>query len=180
MEQGGSKVVENFKETFYIYDERMLKHREFPKPQPDGKLVVNPEIPDRIARIHRYLEENGFLAKMDKLEVQGLDEIESLLTKIHSQELVDLVRNSCAKLGEGEGSQCCNPAVLEIYECKDSYEAALVSASAAVTGVRDILKGDHQRGYCIVRPPGHHAYHNQASGFCFFNNAALAAKIAID
>ena len=173
-------IKSDLKETFYIYDERMLKHREFPKPQPDGRLVVNPEIPDRISRIHRYLEENGFLSKMDKLEVQGMDEIEGLLTKIHSQDLVDLVRNSCAKLGEGEGSQCCNPAVLEIYECKDSYEAALVSASAAVTGVRDILKGDHQRGYCIVRPPGHHAYHNQASGFCFFNNAALAAKIAID
>jgi acetoin utilization deacetylase AcuC-like enzyme len=37
-----------------------------------------------------------------------------------------------------------------------------------------------QKGYCIIRPPGHHAYHNEASGFCFFNNAALAAKIALD
>ena len=93
MEQGGSKAAKNFKETFYIYDERMLKHREFPKPQPDGKLVVNPEIPDRIARIHRYLDENGFLANMDKLEVQGLDEIESLLTKIHSVTMVNIVDN---------------------------------------------------------------------------------------
>ena len=99
---------------------------------------------------------------MDKLEIEGMDEIESLLTRIHSPSLIDLVRTSCAKLGEGEGSQCCNPAVLEIYECKDSYEAALVSASACVTGVKEILKEGraHQKGYCIVRPPGHHAYHN--------------------
>lgn len=37
---------------------------------------------------------------MDKLEVTGLDEIEGLLARIHSQELIDLVRTSCEKLGE--------------------------------------------------------------------------------
>ena len=157
MEQGGADK----KDVFYIYDERMLKHKEFPKPQPDGKLIVNPEIPDRISRIHSYLKDNNFLEKLDKLDVQGLDEIETLLTKIHSPALIELVRSSCERLSEGEGSQCCNPGILEIYECKDSYEAALVSASACVTGVKEILRdGGRQKGYCIVRPPGHHAYHN--------------------
>jgi hypothetical protein len=46
------------KEVFYIYDERMLKHRQFVKPAPEGsteKVHVNPEIPDRVIRIHQYL-----------------------------------------------------------------------------------------------------------------------------
>jgi hypothetical protein len=30
-------------------------------------------------------------------------------------------------------------------------------------------------GFC--RPPGHHAYADRASGFCYFNNAAIAAEI---
>jgi len=156
------------------------------KPQPEGsteKVHVNPEIPDRIIRIHQHLKETGYLDKMDKLEVQGLDEIESLLTKIHSPELVSLVKTSCEKLGEGESSSACNPGQGEIYECKDSYEAALVSAASAVTAVREILDGDdatHEKGYCIIRPPGHHAYHNIASGFCFFNNAALATQISLE
>ena len=32
----------------------------------------------------------------------------------------------------------------------------------------------------IRRPPGHHAMRSEASGYCFFNNAAIAAKYAID
>ena len=33
-------------------------------------------------------------------------------------------------------------------------------------------------GAAIVRPPGHHAESNMAMGFCFFNNAAIAARAA--
>ena len=169
-----------------MYDERMLKHKQFVKPPPEGsteRVHINPEIPDRISRIHDYLKAEGILDKLDKLEVEGMDEIESLLARIHSEDLIKLVKTSCEKLGEGESSSACNPGKGEIYECKDSYEAALVSAASAVTGLKKILNGDnssHERGYCIIRPPGHHAYHNIASGFCFFNNAALAAKIALD
>ena len=30
-----------------------------------------------------------------------------------------------------------------------------------------------------MRPPGHHAYHDKAAGFCFFNNVAIAVKVAL-
>lgn len=79
---------------------------------------------------------------MDHLPVEGLDEIESLLTRIHSRELIELVKTSCEKLGDGESSYACNPGKGEIYECKDSYEAALISAASAVTAVRKVLDGD--------------------------------------
>ena len=73
---------------------------------------------------------------MQKLEVEGLDEIEELIARIHSRDLINLVRTSCEKLGDGESSQACNPGEGEIYECKDSFEAAKVSAASAVTAVR--------------------------------------------
>ena len=72
---------------------------------------------------------------MQKLEVQGLDEIEDLIARIHSRDLINLVRTSCEKLGDGESSSTCNPGQGEIYECKDSFEAAKVSAASAVTAV---------------------------------------------
>ena len=93
--------------------------------------------------------------------------------------MIDKVRDSCAKLGEGETGYEINPGPGECYECKDTYECAKISAAGTVTAVKDILDGNHEKGYCIIRPPGHHAYHNMAAGFCFFNNVAIATKVAM-
>ncbi|KAG0426760.1 hypothetical protein HPB47_026157 [Ixodes persulcatus] len=36
-----------------------------------------------------------------------------------------------------------------------------------------------RNGVALIRPPGHHSHPNEASGFCMFNNVAVAAKYAI-
>ena len=56
-----------------------------------------------------------------------------------------------------------------------TWESALVSAHAAVSAADAILAGD-QAAFALCRPPGHHAYVDRASGFCFLNNAAIAAE----
>lgn len=42
-----------------------------------------------------------------------------------------------------------------------------------------IVKGKIKSGMAIVRPPGHHAEAHRAMGFCFFNNVAVAAAVAV-
>jgi acetoin utilization deacetylase AcuC-like enzyme len=60
------------------------------------------------------------------------------------------------------------------YETNKTYQAAKVAVDACLTGTKKCLE-EGQRGYAIVRPPGHHAHHDYPSGFCFFNSVAVAA-----
>jgi acetoin utilization deacetylase AcuC-like enzyme len=60
-----------------------------------------------------------------------------------------------------------------------SLEAALHAAGAACAATDAVLHGDTLRAFCAVRPPGHHATHNRAMGFCLFNNIAVAAAHAL-
>jgi acetoin utilization deacetylase AcuC-like enzyme len=59
-----------------------------------------------------------------------------------------------------------------------SYEAALYAAGGAMNAVRAVMDGQVRNAYALLRPPGHHATHNQAIGFCLFNNIAIAANWA--
>lgn len=60
-----------------------------------------------------------------------------------------------------------------------SLEAALRAAGAVVAAVDAVMSGTSQRVFCAVRPPGHHATHKLAMGFCQFNNIAIGAMHAI-
>ena len=80
---------------------------------------------------------------MDKVEIEGEEEIVNHIGLVHAQDLIKRVKDVTDRLEEGETSYQLNPATGELYECKESYNAALVSASAAVTGLTNILAGDY-------------------------------------
>ncbi len=56
-----------------------------------------------------------------------------------------------------------------------TYEAALASAYCALTGVGHLMEGQ-RFVYALCRPPGHHATQDLMGGYCYFNNAAIAAQ----
>ncbi len=61
-----------------------------------------------------------------------------------------------------------------------SLQAARRAAGAALQAVDLVMAGSEQRAFCAVRPPGHHAEHQRAMGFCLFNNVAIAAAHALE
>lgn len=57
-----------------------------------------------------------------------------------------------------------------------TFAAACVSADLAATAATLVMHGDPV-AYALCRPPGHHASSDTAAGFCFLNNAAIAAEV---
>lgn len=56
-----------------------------------------------------------------------------------------------------------------------TWRSAYWAAQCAVAGAQAVLGGERQ-AYALCRPPGHHARQAAAGGFCYLNNAAIAAQ----
>jgi acetoin utilization deacetylase AcuC-like enzyme len=59
-----------------------------------------------------------------------------------------------------------------------TFDAARGAVDVALTTL-DLVLGGERAAYGLCRPPGHHAARSMAGGYCFFNNAAIAAEAAV-
>jgi acetoin utilization deacetylase AcuC-like enzyme len=59
-----------------------------------------------------------------------------------------------------------------------TYTAARAAVDVALTAV-DLVLGGAPAAYGLCRPPGHHAARSMYGGYCFFNNAAIAAEAIV-
>lgn len=134
--------------------------------------VVEPEPADRsiIAEVHDadYLTflETAFLAWKQRFP----DAIE-LRPSLHPNAYMRRLPDDLL----GRAGYYINDAASVLLE--DSWEAAIASAASALAAAAAVLDGK-SAAYALCRPPGHHAYRDMASGYCFLNNAALAATLA--
>jgi acetoin utilization deacetylase AcuC-like enzyme len=61
-----------------------------------------------------------------------------------------------------------------------SFEAALRAIGGAIHAVDEVVTKKAANAFVATRPPGHHAETARPMGFCFFDNAAIAARYAQD
>jgi acetoin utilization deacetylase AcuC-like enzyme len=66
----------------------------------------------------------------------------------------------------------------DTYTSPETYEISLLAAGAAIDAAERTMSASHSCTLALVRPPGHHAEHAHAMGFCLFNNVAVAAAHA--
>lgn len=128
----------------------------------------HPERPDRLIAARAGLE----LAPVEIVGAEARPISPILLETLHTAEYVDAIEGFCAS-GGGD----LDP---DTYAVAASWEAAIRSAGAGPIAVDLLNEGAADVGFCLVRPPGHHALANRAMGFCIFNNAALTARYLAD
>src|SRR5262249_19599310 len=87
----------------------------------------------------------------------------------HMRQGSSLQPNASGRAGWYMGDLSC--AIME-----GTFRAAYASAQTAIAGAQEILSGAAV-SYSLCRPPGHHAYPDRCSGFCYLNNAAIAAEV---
>lgn len=128
----------------------------------------HPERPDRLRVIERILEHERFQPLLREQAPQALlDDI----ALVHPMPYIEAIRD--ASPAEGLVRLDADTAM-----SPGSFEAALRSAGAAMQAVDEVMERKVANAFVAARPPGHHAETATPMGFCFFNNAALAARRA--
>ena len=131
----------------------------------------HPECPERLSAINDQLLITGYLNFMDSYDAP-LATVEQLSRAHSSLYVQELIAQSPA-----QGYHFVDP---DTKMNPHTVTAALRSAGAAIQATDLVLEGAASNAFCCIRPPGHHAEHDSANGFCFFNNVAVGIRHALD
>eukprot|EP00743_Colponemidia_sp_Colp-15_P007837 GILK01008487.1.p1 GENE.GILK01008487.1~~GILK01008487.1.p1 ORF type:complete len:486 (+),score=77.23 GILK01008487.1:48-1460(+) len=161
--------------TGLLYDKAMLKH-EGPS--------SHPERPARLSSIWQRFEEQGLVNRCKRIPCRDVtqDELHSVHPDSHIEKIEEtawdtvLGDDTAPKVPRGKGHRFTFGT--DTYDNAHSAAAARLAAGGVVEMTLRVARGELQNGYALVRPPGHHASSTCASGFCLYNNVAVAAKVA--
>jgi acetoin utilization deacetylase AcuC-like enzyme len=143
------------KKVGFIYDDIFLLHAT-----PAG----HPESKERLITIRDTLTASDLWKQLIHVKPRraGKDDILSVHTEAYYREVMAFTGYYDA----------------DTYISKDSVEAAHYAAGGVIEAVERCSRGELDRAFCAVRPPGHHAEADRAMGFCIFNNVAVGARYA--
>lgn len=147
------------------------------------------ETPARVSVIQKELDKTNLFTNGKVLKAP-----ETAITAVHDPQMVQYFKSVCEALPAGKSvypyvfpirNPNRKPKDLETrvgYYCIDTFTplnknawiAARAAADCAYSAAKAIVAG-HRLAYALVRPPGHHAEYRAFGGFCYLNNAAVAA-----
>jgi acetoin utilization deacetylase AcuC-like enzyme len=145
----------DFMTTQIVFSDEFNKH----------DTADHPENADRLYVMLDAMEQTPFYKNLQFIEPEMISE--KLLHEVHSAGMIERIK----EISEHGDSWI----DLDTYVCKSDYETARLAVGGVAQLCRNIIKGDAQNAYALVRPPGHHASAERSMGFCLFNNAGIAA-----
>jgi len=124
--------------------------------------VAHPDAMARVERLTRCLADEGYTLQPCRREATRAE-----LVTVHDPAYVDRVLALSGKVA------ALDPETLLGH---DSVKSALNGAGTALALADEVVGQQDRQIFGVVRPPGHHAASSSTSGYCVFNNVALAAE----
>jgi acetoin utilization deacetylase AcuC-like enzyme len=168
-----------------------------------GRLVDPPEVPERAERIRAALADDAAtLGPINGPREFGLDPV----TRVHTIEYVEFLEQAHgrwrAATGLPESSEA-NPYARAIRDqpfdeprhviaqlgwyshdadpiLAGTWRAATEAVDLTLTAWQAVADAEASAAYALARPPGHHAAADSFAGYCYLNNAAIAAQAWVD
>ena len=135
----------------------------------------HPECPQRLDAIEDHLIATGLDIALTRHDAPLVDLKDVELA--HTHHYVTELREVLEQVEASGQAKALDP---DTAANPGTWKAALRAAGAAVAATDAVIDGRAENAFCAVRPPGHHATRDEAMGFCFFNNVAVAARHALD
>ena len=140
-----------------VRDDRYLEHKTG---------LIHPEHPNRLAAVYGMLDREFPDLPRIAPTLAGMDQLEMVHTPTYIKKVLKTADHQFTYLAPD------TPASAR------SYVAAWLAAGGCLKALDPLMAGDLRAAFALVRPPGHHALPDRATGFCIFNNLALAARQA--
>ncbi len=137
----------------------------------------HPECPERLDAINDRLLATGLTGLLNQREAPLAELADIALA--HDDDLITNLNALNDRLQASAGTRYAqiDP---DTSLNRHTWNAVRRAAGAAIAATDAVMAGELSNAFCAVRPPGHHATHGRAMGFCVFNTVAIAAKHALE
>jgi acetoin utilization deacetylase AcuC-like enzyme len=152
------KAFDTAMTTGFVYDPVFLDHDTGPG---------HPERRERLVATMDFLEQQPWFARLKRITPQPAER--NWIQQIHAERYIVRAEQTCRA-----GAHYFD--VADVGISPSSYEVALLAVGGALSLADQLMAGEINNGFALVRPPGHHAEKDLALGFCMFNNVAILAR----
>jgi acetoin utilization deacetylase AcuC-like enzyme len=147
----------NKKKPGILFDNRLFRH------------VINqhsPENPKRLRSLYQCLDTPVYHDQFLRIAADRIDM--EAVEAVHPRFYLDQIRTH---------SQSIDPFAYDkdTYVMADTLDSAVLAAGGCLDMAEAVMSGTLDKGFALIRPPGHHAEPGRGMGFCVLNNIAIIA-----